>query len=352
LEEAAVEKSPAARGVLMTLLSLERIDAALRTIDPVFLNSPLVRHDELDREAGCAVMAKVETLNPIRSFKGRGADFFVQNLSRRERPLVAASAGNFGQGLAFASAKVNLPLTIFAARTASPVKITAMRRMGAKVRLVGIDLDEAKSAARRYAEKKGLRFVEDGGQAAFAEGAGTIACELAREPGALDAIFVPLGNGALVSGIGAWMRHAAPHTKVIGVVAEGARAMELSFQQKRVIETAQVNTIADGIAIRVPIPFALRTMLGNVDEVIAVSDESMIRALRLIHRTLGIVVEPAGAAGLAAALEHRERFRGHRIATVLCGANITKGQMREWMLGAVGREKHRAVSGSLSTCRE
>jgi threonine dehydratase len=119
-----------------------------------------------------------------------------------------------------------------------------------------------------------------------------------------------------------------------------------------VIETAQVNTIADGIAIRVPIPFALGTMLGNVDEVIAVSDECMIRALRLIHRTLGIVVEPAGAAGLAAALAHRVRFRGQRIATVLCGANMTKGQMREWMVGAVSGKKRRSVSGLLSTCGE
>jgi threonine dehydratase len=316
----------------MTLLSLERIDAASRTIDPVFRNSPLIRHDALDREAGCAILAKVETLNPIRSFKGRGADFFVQNLSRSAGPLVSASAGNFGQGLAFASAKVNLPLTVFAAKTASPVKVTAMRRLGAKVRLVGVDLDEAKSAAKRYAEEKGLLFVEDGGHAAFAEGAGTIASELTLAHGGFDTVLVSLGNGALVSGIGAWMRHAAPQTRVIGVVAEGARAMEYSFQQRRVIETEHVDTIADGIAIRVPVPFALDTMLGNVDEVIAVSDESMVRALRLVHETLGIVVEPAGAAGLAAVLASRERFQGQRIATVLGGANVTRRQVRDWML--------------------
>src|SRR6266851_254649 len=206
----------------MTLLSLERIDAASRTIDPVFRNSPLVRHDALDREAGCAISAKVETLNPIRSFKGRGADFFVQNLTRSAGPLVSASAGNFGQGLAFASAKVNLPLTVFAAKTASPVKVTAMRRLGAKVRLVGVDLDEDKSGDKRYAEEKGLLFVEDGGHGAFGEGAGTIASELTPAHGGFDSVLVSLGNGALVSGIGAWMRHAAPQTRVIGVVAEGA----------------------------------------------------------------------------------------------------------------------------------
>lgn len=317
----------------MTRLSLERIEVASRTIDPVFRNTPLLRHDELDLGTGCAIFAKVETLNPIRSFKGRGADFFVQNLPRGAGPLVSASAGNFGQGLAFASAKVGLPLTVFAAKTANPMKVAAMRRLGAKVRLGGVDLDEAKTAAKCFAEENGLAFVEDGGHAAFAEGAGTIASELTQAQCGFDIVLVSLGNGALVSGIGAWMRHAAPQTRVIGVVAEGARAMELSFQQRRVIETEHVDTIADGIAIRVPIPFALDTMLGNVDEVIAVSDESMVRALRLVHETLGVVVEPAGAAGLAAVLAHRERFQGQRIATVLCGANMTKRQVRHWMLG-------------------
>ena len=317
----------------MNLLSPERIESAVRTIDPVFRDTPLVRHDAIDEVTGCSVFIKLEILNPIRSFKGRGAEFFVQNLGGRVGCLVAASAGNFGQGLAFAAAKRGLPLIIFAARTANPVKVVAMRRLGAEVRLDGADLDAAKVAAKSYAERNSLLFVEDGAHPAFAEGGATIAYELTHKESAPDAVVVPLGNGALVSGIGAWMRYAAPQTRVIGVVAKGARAMQLSFEQGRIVETSQVDTIADGIAVRVPVPFALRTMRHNVDEVLAVSDHDLIEALRVASRILGVVAEPAGVAGLAGIFTHKTQFRGQRVATVLCGANVSEGQFAEWVHG-------------------
>jgi|SRR5882672_9078033 len=150
---------------------LDQIKAAGTAIDPVFRNTPLMWHDELDELTGAHIVVKVETLNPIRSFKGRGTDFFVQRLPPNGQPMVAASAGNFGQGLAFAARKAGRSLTMFAPENANPVKVAAMRRMGADVRLSGFDMDAAKEVARSHAKATNTLFVEDGAHPAFAEGA-------------------------------------------------------------------------------------------------------------------------------------------------------------------------------------
>lgn len=310
---------------------LDRIEAASSVIDPVFCNTPLVWHDELDEITGAHIAIKVETVNPIRSFKGRGTDLFVQRLSPNRQPMVAASAGNFGQGLAFAARKAGRSLTVFAPENGNPMKISAMRRMSADVRLAGFDMDAAKEVARNHAKNTNALFVEDGAHPAFAEGAGTIAMELTKTGGQFDAAVVPLGNGALLTGIAVWMKRFAPHAKVLGVVSQGAPSMQLSFARNKAVETARVNTIADGIAVRVPVLFSLDAMRGVVDEVLAVTDEQMLQAMRLAHRIFGLVVEPAGIAGLAAILADRARFRGQKVATVFAGGNLSPKQMRDWL---------------------
>lgn len=322
--------------------SIEGIVSAAKTIDRVFTGTPLAEFDTLTDALGCRrAVAKVETLNPIRSFKGRGASWFLAGLDEGARtPLVAASAGNFGQGLAYAARSRGRSLTVFAATTASPTKITAMRRLGAQVRLAGQDFDAAKEAARAYARDHGAILVVDGDHPAIAEGAGTIACELTEQcQGApLDTLLVPLGNGALATGIGTWIKEAWPGTRVVAVASAGAPAMARSWYEGQIVETGRVDTIADGIAVRVPVPYALSTMRGTVDEVVQVADTAIITAMRLIHREMGLVVEPAGAAGLAAVLADPARFRGQQIGTVLCGANLTPEQISGWLLApqAVG----------------
>src|SRR5918992_5605205 len=167
-------------------LSLKRIEEASRCIDPVFLGSPQYEAEALGDELGLRLVSKVETQNPIRSFKGRGTDYLLHRLGGEEGRLVCASAGNFGQGLAYAARKRGVPLTVFAAQSANPAKVESMRRLGAEVRLEGDDFDEAKAAARALAGPEGWRFVEDGREAEIAEGAGTIALELDPRPGPLD----------------------------------------------------------------------------------------------------------------------------------------------------------------------
>jgi threonine dehydratase len=235
--------------------------------------------------------------------------------------------------MAYAARKRSLPLVVFAAETANRLKLDRMRELGADVRLAGRDFDEAKQHARAFANDTGAHFIEDGREAAIAEGAGTIAVELARWPHPFDFALIPLGNGALLAGIGTWMKANSPATRRIGVCAAGAPSMALSLQHGAPRSTESVATIADGIAVRVPVPEALADLVDVVDEVLLVDDQSLIAAMQLVFRQHGLVVEPAGVAGLAAAITFRDQFRGASVVTPLCGGNLTAEQVRDWLLG-------------------
>lgn len=313
-------------------ISLERIAEAARIIDPVFRDSPQMIFESPLRALGGEILLKIETLNPVRCFKGRGSDYFVRRLDD-DTPLVVASAGNFGQGLAYAARTRGVALTVFAAETASPFKVARMRDLGAEVILAGQDFDAAKAAARDHAATKGQRFVEDGRDPAISEGAGSIAVELLRDGARFDAILVALGNGALINGMATWVKAQAPETRVIGICASGAPSMERSWRSGQVETTEAVKTIADGIAVRVPVPEAVADMSGIVDEVLLVNDKTTLRAMRMILQHAGLLVEPSGAVGIAALMAHEERFKGQRIATPICGSNVTAEQFREWFAG-------------------
>lgn len=302
------------------------IAAAARQIDPVFLASPLFEHPAANAALGLRLFAKVESLNPIRSFKGRGTDWWMAHQPASDQPVVSASAGNFGQGLAYACARRGRPLVLFSSTRANPVKLVAMRRLGAEVRQAGDDFDAAKAAGRAYAGTSGLVFLEDGDDRLIAEGAGTIALEIeqtltGRNIG-LDAVFISLGNGALLTGMGTWIKATLPGCRVIGVVAENAPAMKLSWESGKLVTTENAATLADGIAVREPVPYALACMAGTVDEVLAVNEHQIKAAMSFSLGHYGQVSEAAGAAGLAAVMAHAGRFAGQTVATVLCGSNV------------------------------
>ena len=311
-------------------LSLARIERAAALIDPLFRDTPQYDCEPLSQQLGAALTLKVETMNPLRSFKGRGADFFAHEHAAQlaGHTLVCASAGNFGQAMAWVCRARGWPLVVFASTAANPLKVERMRSLGAQVRLAGADFDAAKQQALRFCEEHAACLVEDGREAAIAEGAGTIARELLSSQ-RFDALLVPLGNGALLTGIGRWTKAHAPQVRVIGVSATGADAMAASWRAGCCIERERAETIADGIAVRVPVPEAVIDMHGTVDEVLLVTDDAIRRAMQLLFAHAGLVVEPAGAAGVAAVLEH-PRLRGGRLATVLCGGNVTPAQADEW----------------------
>jgi threonine dehydratase len=311
-------------------LSLDRIAQAATVIDPVFLNTPQYRAEALEPDAGCRLVVKVETLNPIRSFKGRGAEYLVATLDD-QRPLACATAGNFGQGMAYAARSRGRSLTIFASVNASPQKVERMRAFGADVRLVGDDVDAAHAAAGVFATETGARLVEDGRDVAITEGAGTIGIELLRCSDPFDAIVVPLGDGALLAGVGRWIKAHSPATRMIGVCAAGAPAMERSWRSRRVQDLGRAHTIADGIAVTRPFPEPLADLLDLADDIVLVDDQALVAAMRAAHRQLGLVLEPAGAAGLAAVMTHRDHFSGQVIGTILSGGNVTTEQMQRWL---------------------
>ena len=286
----------------------------------------------MSERCGARVVLKVETVNPIRSFKGRGTDWLCTRLALPGGSgLVCASAGNFGQGLAWAGTRRYLKVTVFAARTANQLKITRMRDFGADVRLEGADFDAAKAAAKAHAALTGARFIEDGRDAPIAEGAGTIGVELTRWPEPFDALLVPIGDGALIAGIGTWAKARMPGTKVIGVCPAGAPSMALSWRAGRPVSTPTADTIADGISVRTPVPEGLDFLAPVVDDIVLVTDDSMLAAMRLLFFEVGLIAEPSGVAGLAALLEQPTRWRGARVATPVCGGNLTREQIERWL---------------------
>ena len=312
-----------------TSISVGGIREAADVIDPVFLNSPQFDCEPLSQRLGVTTVLKVETANPIRSFKGRGTDFLLHRLGTNTPALVCASAGNFGQGMAFACRKRGVRLTVFASHKANPLKLARMSELGAKIELEVGDFDDAKAAARRHADKHGAQFIEDGLIGAIGEGAGTIGLELTRHE-KFDAVFVPLGNGSLVNGVGTWIKHASPDTRVVAVCAERAPSMALSWKARKAVD-APSDSIADGIAVRVPIPAAVDITLDTVDDIALVSDDAMRDWMRRIFIDAGLVVEPSAAAGLAAIAERAHELRGKRVAAILTGGNLTEQQIRDWL---------------------
>jgi threonine dehydratase len=283
----------------------------------------------LGESLGCKLILKVETNNPIRSFKGRGGDLLCSNAT--EKSLVCASAGNFGQAVAYGCRKQNIALTIFAAESANPYKIQRMQDLGANVILKGEDFDAAKSHAKQFGEENNVRFVVDSLDIETVIGAGTIGLELAKFPETLDYLLIPLGNGALFNGIATYFKAKSPHTKLIAIQAKGASAMVDSWREKRLIAHKVVNTIADGIGVRLPVQEALDDMENLIDDCLLVEENSIIEAMKTLHLQAGLVVEPAGAVGVSAILENREMFANKTVATIICGSNLTNEQINNWL---------------------
>ena len=320
-------------GLERVRLQLDQVRGAVDAIDPVFLDTPALPCAPLGEALGCAVTLKVETLNPVRSFKGRGTET-VAALARRRGAsrVVCASAGNLGQALAYSGSRRGLEVTVVAAATANPLKLRQIAGFGADVRLEGEDIEDARVLAREIAEEDGAYLVEDSLDLATCEGAATIGLELVRDDPSLDVVLVALGGGAMASGVGYVMRSLADHAEVIGIQPVGAPAMALSWRQGTVVETDRIETIADGVAGRCPIPEVLDDLLVVLDDVVLVREDSIKAGMRALHEHAGLVVEPSAALGIAAILEQPDRFAGRRVTTILCGSNVGPADFARWVL--------------------
>lgn len=320
------------RVVQQTRLDIVRIRAARRVIDPLFLDTPLYRCEALEPGLGCAVSIKLETANPVRSFKARGTEVVASRLADSgARAVVCASAGNLGQALAWSGRGRGLDVTVVASRFATAAKLDRIRALGAGLELVDGDHELARERAAAVARSEGIRLVEDSLDIETCEGAATIGLELVDAARPFDTVLIALGGGALATGVGHVLKSLAPEVEVICVQPLGAPALTLSWRARRVVSTDSADTIADGVAGRFPIPAVLDDLLLVADDAVLVREESIITGMRMLFDHAGLVVEPSAALGIAAILEDRDRFAGRHVVTIVCGGNVDSDAYRRWI---------------------
>jgi len=307
------------------LFPLEKINQARQRISDVAVNTPFSYAPFLSEQTGVDVYLKKENLQMTGAFKLRGAFNKIASLSENERAkgVVAASAGNHAQGVAYSAQHFGIKAVIVMPDSTPLTKISGVRHFGAEVILAGSNYDEAYAYATKYGEENGLVFVHPFEDEEVIAGQGTVALEILEEASDLDAIIVPVGGGGLISGIAAAIKGNNPNIEVIGVSASGAPAMKNSFDAKRPIDSVSVRTIADGIAVRDCSPITLNYILETVDTFITVDDREIASAILFLLEKQKLVVEGAGAVGVAA-LMHKKlpHLEGKKVAVVLSGGNV------------------------------
>jgi threonine dehydratase len=271
------------------------------------------------------VYLKKENLQVTGAFKIRGAYNKIASLSMQERAcgVIAASAGNHAQGVAMAAQMFGIRALIVMPESTPLTKINGVSYYGAEVILAGGNYDEAYAYASDYGQKEGMVFVHPFADEAVMAGQGTIALEMLESIPDLDAIVVPVGGGGLISGIASYVKHVNPSIEVIAVSAAGAPAMRESYEARLPIDSVSVRTIADGIAVRDTSPVTLAHILECVDHFVSVDDEEIANAILFLLERQKIVVEGAGAVGVAALLHHKlDHLRDKKVGVVLSGGNM------------------------------
>lgn len=305
----------------MTFLDDTR-DAA-RLLQGVATRTPVESSRALSQIAGVPVLLKCENLQRAGSFKIRGAYVRMARLSpeQQERGVVAASAGNHAQGVALAAQQLGIDAIVYMPVDAALPKIAATKEYGAEVRLHGRSVDEALLAARAEAERTGRELIHPFDHADVVAGQGTIALEVLEQVPDVRTIVVPLGGGGLAAGVQAVVAELAPHVRVVGVQAARAAAYPASLVAGEPVPAPELHTMADGIAVGTPgaVPFALLREHGC--EVRTVSEEDLSRALLLVAERAKLLVEPSGAAGVAAVMAAPGQLEGP-VVVVLSGGNI------------------------------
>ncbi|HXX36718.1 MAG TPA: threonine/serine dehydratase [bacterium] len=313
------------------LPTIHDVLVARRVVAPHLPRTPLVPAPALDRILGARVYVKCENLLPTGAFKVRGGVNLVYALSpeERRRGVITASTGNHGQSVAYASRMFGVRATIVAPRASNPLKVAAMRSLGAEVVLEGRDFDEARGWAERTAAANGLRYVHPANEPLLIAGVGTASLEVVEDLPGVDVIIVPIGAGSGACGHCVVAKGLSARVQVIGVQAEGANPVERSLREGRMVSLDRMETFAEGIATRVPFALPLSILRAHLDEVVLVSDEEMRRAILVLAEAVRQTAEGAGAASTAAALRLRERLRGKTVVLILSGGNITLDTLRE-----------------------
>ena len=305
-----------------TSLTLADVQAAAQRLRGEVVDTPCLHSRTLSAIAGCEVALKFENHQFTASFKERGALNKMAQLSAAERAagVLAVSAGNHAQGVAYHAQRMGVPATIVMPRFAPAVKVENTRRFGATVVLEGDTFDDARARGLALAEERGLTVVHPYDDLAVAAGQGTIALEMLAAQPQLDTLVVAIGGGGLISGMATAAKALRPGLQVIGVQTERFPAVWNAVHGER-RESGQA-TIADGIAVKSPGALTLPLIRERVDDVLLVGEDDIEQAILMLLEIEKTVVEGAGAVGLAALLKHSGRFAGRRVGLVLSGGNI------------------------------
>ncbi len=304
------------------------LDAA-RQIRPYLQATPLRRYPALDRLVGTEVYVKHENQNPTGAFKVRGGINLVSRLSadERERGVIAASTGNHGQSVAHAARLFGVSAIICAPAAANPVKVEAMQDLGAEVILEGERYDDSRRHAEKLAREHGYRYIHSGDEPLLIAGVGTHTLEVLEEEPRVDTVIVPIGGGSGVAGACIAAKAINPEIRVIGVQSDQAQSAYLSWKSGEPRESPN-RTRAEGLSTAAPFELPQRIMRRLLDDFVLVSDDEIDAATALMIEKTRTLVEAAGAAAMAAALKLKGSLRGHRVALICSGGNISPAQLQ------------------------
>ncbi|MDP3168530.1 MAG: threonine ammonia-lyase [Hydrogenophaga sp.] len=304
------------------MLELKDIQAAAARLAGHVLDTPFVESRTISQLTGCQVFLKFENLQYTASFKERGACNKLAQLSADERAsgVIAMSAGNHAQGVAYHAHRLGIRAVIVMPRFTPGVKVERTRGFGAEVLLHGDTLDESRSHARELAEREGLVFVHPYDDEAIVAGQGTLALEMLREQPDLDTLVVAIGGGGLIAGMATAAKAIRPDIEIIGVQTERFPAMVNAIKGTHLPQGT--STIAEGIAVGTPGVITEAIVRQKVDDLLLVDEGDIEQAIVMLLEIEKTLVEGAGAAGLAALIKHPQRFAGKRVGLVLCGGNI------------------------------
>ncbi len=298
------------------------VRAAAERIAGHIKRTPLIHAEKLSLLTGADIWLKLENLQYTGAFKERGAlnKLLLMSDADKKRGVIAASAGNHAQGLARHASALGVPAVIVMPVTTPDVKVRQTRALGAEVVLVGHDFDEAKAAASKIEKERGLIFVHPFDDADVIAGQGTLALEMIEDGPKFDAMIVPIGGGGLIAGVALAVKDASPDTQIIGVQAALFPSMANALDGGH-RETGG-NTLAEGIAVKEAGAITRQVARKYVDDIALVDERILERALSMLMMEQKLLVEGAGAAGLAAILAEPERFKGKTVGLILCGGNI------------------------------
>lgn len=305
-----------------TAITLDDIRAASQRLHGHVLETPCLPSRTLSALAGCEVFLKFENLQFTASFKERGALNKIAQLSDEERGrgVLAVSAGNHAQGVAYHAQRLGIPATIVMPRFAAPVKVANTRGFGAEVVLHGDTFDDARAHGLLLARERNLTLIHPFDDAAVIAGQGTIGLEMLAQQPALDTLVIAIGGGGLIGGIATAARALKPGIEIVGVQTERfPAAWNAKHGESREVQQA---TIADGIGVKAPGALTLPIIQQQVHDVLLVGEDDIEQAIVLLLEIEKTVVEGAGAVGLAALMKHKARFAGRKVGLVLCGGNI------------------------------